>query len=295
MKSTDLVGVVESTGDPAGQGRLKVRVFDFHEPDPTILPTGDLPWASVIMPTNITGGGTSSFAIPIGTWVTGFFRDPGDYQDFVVTGQYGTGNNIGAMLGGQMSYNMGYGAASAYGNPVCPPWNKSPFLGPGGPPEGLTDRTATTKHIPVALSQEGTLEGYRNTGVVEKYFGPWSGGIQHGAPYCAAFVAWSLYNSGALPLELCPKTALVKDMVSWAERSPYAKRVPVSQAQYGDIGAHQTCHAFMFTSGIDRQGMFTTIEGNTHKPGGGPEGVWQKRHGAGYASFVYRILAPATA
>ena len=44
-------GVVEDRQDPQYLGRLRVRCIGFHTADKTKLPTTDLPWASVILPT----------------------------------------------------------------------------------------------------------------------------------------------------------------------------------------------------------------------------------------------------
>ena len=41
-------GVVEDRSDPKQLGRLRVRVLGLHTEDKTILPTEELPWATVL-------------------------------------------------------------------------------------------------------------------------------------------------------------------------------------------------------------------------------------------------------
>lgn len=81
-------GVVEDRNDPLQVSRVRVRCVGYHTQDKTILPTADLPWASVMMPVTSPSmgglGNTPSFLVE-GTWVVGFFRDP-DYQEPIVMG-----------------------------------------------------------------------------------------------------------------------------------------------------------------------------------------------------------------
>ena len=53
------MGVVESRQDPLGLGRCQVRVFGFHSPSLSDIPSKDLPWAH---PANSLNG--SSLALP---------------------------------------------------------------------------------------------------------------------------------------------------------------------------------------------------------------------------------------
>ena len=75
-------GVVEDYDDPLKTGRLRVRIYGFHNPNKTILPTADLPWAMVALPAN----GSTTFTGPkVGDWVIGFFFDKESAQLPVVT------------------------------------------------------------------------------------------------------------------------------------------------------------------------------------------------------------------
>ena len=82
------VGVVEDRHDPEKTGRLRVRCLGVHTGDKLTLPTADLPWASVTLPTTasgISGLGQSPSFIVEGSWVWGYFRD-GSKQEPVVLG-----------------------------------------------------------------------------------------------------------------------------------------------------------------------------------------------------------------
>jgi hypothetical protein len=85
---TWFTGVVEDRNDPLKVSRVRVRCVGYHTQDKTILPTTDLPWASVMMPVTSPSmgglGNTPSFLVE-GSWVVGFFRDP-DYQEPIVMG-----------------------------------------------------------------------------------------------------------------------------------------------------------------------------------------------------------------
>jgi len=85
---TWFTGVVEDRQDPLKVSRVRVRCVGYHTQDKTILPTADLPWATVMMPVTSPSmgglGNTPSFLVE-GTWVVGFFRDP-DMQEPIVMG-----------------------------------------------------------------------------------------------------------------------------------------------------------------------------------------------------------------
>lgn len=83
------VGVVEDRQDPQYAGRLRVRALGHHTSNKTDLPTVDLPWASVVLPTTASGisglGQSPSFLVE-GSWVWGYFRDGKFRQEPVVLG-----------------------------------------------------------------------------------------------------------------------------------------------------------------------------------------------------------------
>jgi methyl-accepting chemotaxis protein len=82
VNTSNWTGVVEDYDDPLKTGRLRVRIYGFHNPNKTILPTECLPWAIVALPVN----GSTTFTGPkIGDWVIGFFFDGESAQLPVVT------------------------------------------------------------------------------------------------------------------------------------------------------------------------------------------------------------------
>lgn len=92
FKSTDFnwfTGVVENRHDPLLLNRVKVRCFGWHTENKRALPTEELPWASVLMPTTSSGTsgvGEGTHGLVEGSWVMGFFRDGNDAQDPVILG-----------------------------------------------------------------------------------------------------------------------------------------------------------------------------------------------------------------
>jgi len=82
-------GVVEDRKDPLRLGRVRVRVLGYHDEDKNIIPTKDLPWATPVQSITSAGlGGIGSTPIGLveGSWVLGFFTDPGSYQIPMVLG-----------------------------------------------------------------------------------------------------------------------------------------------------------------------------------------------------------------
>lgn len=76
-------GVVEDTRDPLKLGRVKVRIKGIHTDNKLLVPTADLPWASVQQPPNVWG----TFSVLLeGTNVIGYFSDGMKSQMPVVTG-----------------------------------------------------------------------------------------------------------------------------------------------------------------------------------------------------------------
>ena len=84
-------GVVESVADPLQVGRVKVRVYHFYTPNDTTLPTDDLPWAHVVMPTtsaSYQGKGWSPTFVRVDSTVFGFFVDGAEAQMPIVLGTF---------------------------------------------------------------------------------------------------------------------------------------------------------------------------------------------------------------
>ena len=82
------LGRVVDINDPLKLDRVKVRIFGIHTQDTTMIPTDDLPWAQVAIPT--TEGGTSGLGfntqIKPMAQVFGFFMDGKNSQLPLVIG-----------------------------------------------------------------------------------------------------------------------------------------------------------------------------------------------------------------
>jgi len=77
-------GVVEDREDPLQRGRVRVRIFGYHSPLKSDIPTEDLPWSDIVVPASIginSGVGASPTGAPPGTWVMGIWKQDGEgYQ-----------------------------------------------------------------------------------------------------------------------------------------------------------------------------------------------------------------------
>ena len=77
------VGVVEDRDDPEQMGRVRVRCLGYHTDNKDLLPTIDLPWATVMSPTtgpSMNGLGETPPFLVEGSWVLGFFQDADEQQ-----------------------------------------------------------------------------------------------------------------------------------------------------------------------------------------------------------------------
>ena len=72
------IGKVEDRDDPLQLGRVKVRIMDFHPDSKSLVPTDQLPWAQILLPStnpSFEKVGLSPVGLTIGTTVFGFFID----------------------------------------------------------------------------------------------------------------------------------------------------------------------------------------------------------------------------
>ena len=82
-------GVIEDRDDPDKLGRVRVRCVGYHTDDVEKIPTADLPWSWVMMPTTTSAMGGLGEGMPFiveGSWVVGFFRDPDTLQEPIIMG-----------------------------------------------------------------------------------------------------------------------------------------------------------------------------------------------------------------
>jgi len=86
---TWFIGVVEERTDPLKMGRVRVRCFGYHTDDKDLIPTEELPWATVVNSVDsasISGIGKSPTGIVEGSWVMGFFLDGEEAQNPMILG-----------------------------------------------------------------------------------------------------------------------------------------------------------------------------------------------------------------
>jgi hypothetical protein len=76
------IGVVEDRKDPIKLGRCRVRIAGWHTENKMKLPTENLPWAQIVLPTN----NTNTHAPKEGDTVIGFFVDAEGGQEPIIMG-----------------------------------------------------------------------------------------------------------------------------------------------------------------------------------------------------------------
>ncbi|HET8688098.1 MAG TPA: hypothetical protein VFM18_15795, partial [Methanosarcina sp.] len=82
--------VVEDVNDPLKLGRVRVRVFGLHTDNTSMIPTEDLAWGRVLMPTTspaMSGLGCSPTGLLPGSWVGVVFQDA-EMQYPIILGAY---------------------------------------------------------------------------------------------------------------------------------------------------------------------------------------------------------------
>jgi len=91
------IGVVEDRIDPDLLGRFRVRVLGLHPIEQNILPTSDLPWATVVVPSggNSGLGMTPPFFVE-GTWVYVTYRDEDKQEPLIHGALPGQPSNAGS-------------------------------------------------------------------------------------------------------------------------------------------------------------------------------------------------------
>ena len=83
-------GVIESRADPKQLGRVRVRVLGIHTEDKALLPTSDLPWATVLSHDGSNSGlGTTPSFFVEGTWVLVGFFDTDMQEPYIIGGLSG--------------------------------------------------------------------------------------------------------------------------------------------------------------------------------------------------------------
>jgi hypothetical protein len=104
------IGDVEKILDPLYIGRIKVRVYGDHTLDKEILPTDDLPWATVlndIHSHSTTGKGQTPLGLRVGSKVVGFYLDAAKQRP-VVLGSIAGKDDVNALAINYTEATVGY-------------------------------------------------------------------------------------------------------------------------------------------------------------------------------------------
>ena len=180
------LGIVEDRSDPLQMGRVRVRVYGFHTQDTSLIPTEALPWAQVLMPVTsaaLSGVGESPTGLMIGSMVFGMWLDGSDQQVPLVMGTLntieGNGSNSNILERNQNVINDGTN------NNLGVPGDFNP-TGDGPQWLRIARGESGTKEIKGAQHNPRVLEYLKTVGL----------GSDDETPWCAAFVAWCLKQSG---------------------------------------------------------------------------------------------------
>ena len=277
--------VVESA--PDSRGRVKVRVLGYHNMDKTKLATEDLPWAQCVYPVTqhvgVGGAGANATCLQPGAWVTGYYRDGSNAQDFVVLGTLAGGNGAGGEAFGPGQYGLS-SSTSGYFNGGSGGAMLDPHTGlPVAPLSPVTGSGKGVTLANMARSKRGSIRedggaNNRGTGIKELWAATSHGTSGYGLAYCAAFVCSMIAQSGVLPDNRRPRSALAYDMLGWAKGNQdlAALRMRPREIFVGDIIVYNWSHVGIAVEGSNGKNGFVTVEGNTHSEQVLGQGVWDK-------------------
>jgi len=85
------LGTVEDRNDPLKLGRVQVRIKDIYSANKSLVPTNELPWATIVMPAfspSFNKVGITSTGLMVGATVLGFFFDSNDSNHPFVLGTF---------------------------------------------------------------------------------------------------------------------------------------------------------------------------------------------------------------
>lgn len=292
-------GVVEDVNDPTQTGRVRVRCFGYHNPSLTDIPTGDLPWASCLMPVTspcISGIGQSPTGLMPGSWVFGVFRDGRECQDPFILGSIPSNSspgNGGGFSDPHLSYpntsgpdipsgatSYGYATASVnqntgaaqYGTAAVGSGGGATTLQPPGTPVSANGSLANL--IAIARKEIGVRETSTDRGPgIEKYWKASNSPGGYGGYWCAVYVCWVVQQSGIFSEKDRPKSPSCfrapDSIEAWGRKSSPATTLTTkpTQIKAGDIVIFSSSHIGIATGDSDAGGGFMSIEGNTTEAG----------------------------
>jgi hypothetical protein len=285
-------GIIEEC-DPT-TNRVRVRMFGLHSFERNELLTTDLPWSSLLLPVNVQSAYLTNLSALAGKCAFGFFRDGDDMQDAVVIGIYYGWDNPGLAGYDPTFMPNGFISSTPSNNEYSAPINGSssfvsgiasggylPTTGAHGSgllsefdqtlPGGVYDSEVAARIIAPASSQLNKNISYNgNAGPIAQYFKAtnYPIGAAKREAWCAAFVCWSIQQSGLFDEATRPKTASVDGLISWAIELKKRGRVDITKnptsVKPGDILIlkNQYSHAGIVVEASNGDN-YKSIDGNT--------------------------------
>jgi peptidoglycan hydrolase-like protein with peptidoglycan-binding domain len=164
------------------------------------------------------------------------------------------------------------------------PQTKAALYGAVTPPSSPPPGGGAAAMVSVAQGELGTIEGSSRANSYGSAVGLSLSTSNYA--WCAVFVSWVARQTGATTF----RDSYVKGWVNKARAGQYHLSVTGSPRP-GDIVAFDWNGGSNFNDGNEHIGIvrttsgstssFTTVEGNTGRPGGGSDGVWSKDRGTG--------------
>jgi len=173
---------------------------------------------------------------------------------------------------------------------IVGPQTKGALYGVVSPPPSPPPGGGAANMLNVAAAEVGTIEGSTRANSYGAAVGLSLSTSNYA--WCATFVSWVAKQTGATSY----RNSYVVGWVRQARAGAYGLSV-TSSPRPGDIVAFDWNGGLDFNDGKEHIGIvrsvngssFTTVEGNTGKPGGGPDGVWIKDRGTGQGYDVLFI------
>lgn len=147
------IGIVEDRNDPEKLGRVRVRCFGIHTEDRSLLPTEDLPFAHISLPTNNT---SSIPTLKEGDAVLVMFLDGHEMQEPIILAY------ISSFSGGARNPQKGFTDPSL--NPNGRPLEPAVYDPSTGVKDYRNSNYSTGEEKP-PTGAETTSEGYENSTV----------------------------------------------------------------------------------------------------------------------------------
>jgi hypothetical protein len=199
------VGVVEDINDPLEMGRVRVRMFGYHDQDRAVLPIVDLPWAissSSMESASTSGKGSSPVGCVTGTWCWGFFLDGAEKQQPIACGTFpgSLPSADGIKRVGTFTQPANRELIKNKNDGVLKASDGSPILDTAGNP--IATVTPTVSGWTLGQTSAQYESGGKGPGVINNYNGSSKGdygGASYGCYQFASYLPTKLENGKSRP------------------------------------------------------------------------------------------------